>query len=128
MDNGDWTVELSHYLLVSTACGNETDATGCLQRRSHLGLISLSTPPEPQRPLAVDVPAAKSGPKPKIDAHIRLSKSPHLIDYDGVQRQCEYCAITKKKQRTTFYCDNCPGKPHLCPKGCFKKFHTQKDL
>ncbi|KAK3743052.1 hypothetical protein RRG08_063918 [Elysia crispata] len=90
------------------------------------GLISLSTPPEAQRPLAVDVPATKPGPKPHIDAHIRLSKSPHLIDYDGVQRQCEHCAITKKKQRTTFYCDNCPGNPHLCPKGVSKNVTHKK--
>ncbi|KAK3799491.1 hypothetical protein RRG08_035157 [Elysia crispata] len=77
---------------------------------------------------AAPTPPAKPGRKSVNPAEERLSGNRHLVDHDGLDRQCVYCSLMNKKKRSTYYCSGCEGRPHLCPKECFRKYHTDRVL
>ncbi|KAK3731262.1 hypothetical protein RRG08_025804 [Elysia crispata] len=82
----------------------------------------------PALPAAAPTPPAKPGRKSVNPAEERLSGNRHLVDHDGLDRQCVYCSLMNKKKRSTYYCSGCEGRPHLCPKECFRKYHTDRVL
>ena len=77
---------------------------------------------------AAPTPPAKPGRKSVNPAEERLSGNRHLVDHDGLDRQCVYCSLMNKKKKSTYYCSGCEGRPHLCPKECFRKYHTDRVL
>ena len=82
----------------------------------------------PALPAAAPTPPAKPGRKSVNPAEERLSGNRHLVDHDGLDRQCVYCSLMNKKKRSTYYCSGCEGRSHLCPKECFRKYHTDRVL
>jgi hypothetical protein len=60
----------------------------------------------------------------------RLQSTPrvrHLIDYHKDDRNCVVCSTPTNRKRTHFICTGCSDKPHLHPKECFCKYHTEID-
>ena len=55
----------------------------------------------------------------------RLDAGRHIIDYSNKENRCKVCSTPKKPARTHFICSDCPDRPHLHPKECFKKWHTE---
>ena len=80
-------------------------------------------------PTAWELPSvSKPGKKALAPVAERLSKKQHLVDFNGKDRQCRYCAAKKRVKRSSYYCTGCSDKPQLSVKGCFVHYHTEPNL
>lgn len=83
-----------------------------LERSSQLEGVN----PPPRR--SVGRPA--TNPVPRLETTVK-----HLVDWVPQDRNCVVCSGPGRRKRTTYICTGCPDKPYLCPKLCFKLYHTK---
>ncbi|XP_005099007.1 piggyBac transposable element-derived protein 4 [Aplysia californica] len=67
--------------------------------------------------------------RPAVSLPERFVGNKHLVAHSPNDRICHYCSKgTGKRMRTNFFCSGCSTKPHLHPKDCFERYHTDKNF
>lgn len=129
-----WILEIcqvNSLILYSLAqpAGKSRASFAAFKEQLILELVQASRPPTPEPPIAPasTTPKEKPGKKVIHTAEERLNGK-HLVDYDGHDRQCVYCSLQKKYKRSSYFCTGCSGRPHLCVKECFYKYHTIRNI
>lgn len=83
-----------------------------------LKAIELRGPEDEQAKRPVGRPAT-------VNPIVRFSGNMHLVKYVEKDNRCVVCSTPEKRKRTNFVCLGCPENPHLHPKDCFLKYHTE---
>lgn len=124
-----WVMEIAcvnAYILYSLSRAGQTKKIG-LKKFKHRLIDQLCESAAAIMPEHEQGSVKRPG-RPRVNPIQRLEGAKHLISYTPNDRRCQVCSTPRNVKRTNFVCKGCDGMPHLHPKHCFEKWHTDPHL